>query len=101
MSLFMVGQFLFPLLLGAGAAKLLQRRGKAYPDSLTLSMWRLGTVTLTLASCLTGVFEIYGAPAPLVQAHWYAGAALSHFPFRKQKQQGGCSHDRTRRLYAL
>jgi pimeloyl-ACP methyl ester carboxylesterase len=33
-------------------------------------------VTLTLASCLTGVFEIYGAPAPLVQAHWYAGAAL-------------------------
>ncbi len=76
MSLFMVGQFLFPLLLGAGAATLLLHCGKVYPDALTLSLWRLGTVTLTLASCLTGVFEIYGAPAPLVQAHWYAGAAL-------------------------
>ena len=76
MSLFMMGQFLFPLTLGTGAAKLLQRRGKIYPDSLTRTLWRLGVVTLTLASCLTGVFEIYGAPAPLLRAHWIVGTAL-------------------------
>ena len=76
MSLFMMGQFLFPLVLGAGAATLLQRHGKSYPDSMTLTLWRLGVVTLTLASCLTGVFEIYGAPAPLVRVHWLVGAAL-------------------------
>lgn len=76
MSLFMMGQFLFPLTLGTGAAKLLQRCGRVYPDSVTLTLWRLGVVTLTLASCLTGVFEIYGAPAPLLRTHWIVGTAL-------------------------
>lgn len=76
MSLFMVGQFVFPLVLGAGAALALHHWGKVYPSPSALQLWRLGVVTLTLASCLAGVFEIYGAPAPLVTVHWCVGSAM-------------------------
>lgn len=77
LSVFMMFQFVFPLLLGTGVAALLLKWDRQYPDGLTLSLWRMGVVTLTLASCLTGVFEIYGAPSPLVKVHWYLGAALT------------------------
>lgn len=76
MSLFMVGMFLAPLLLGAGAAALLLRFATRCPDLLARQLWLCGTVTWTLASCLAGVFEIYGAPAPLVRVHWFVGGAL-------------------------
>lgn len=76
LSVFMLFQFLFPLVLGTGAALLLYRFGRHCGDSTVHTLWRLGVITLTLASCLTGVFEIYGAPAPLVTVHWCLGVAL-------------------------
>lgn len=76
LSIFMLFQFLFPLVLGTGAAELLLWRQWPTPDGVTLGLWRLGVVTLTIASCLTGVFEIYGAPAPLVNVHWCVGGGL-------------------------
>lgn len=77
LSVFMLFQFVFPLVLGAGAAALLLKRDRRYPDGVTLAFWRLGVITLTAASCLTGIFEIYGAPAPLVRIHWCLGAFLT------------------------
>lgn len=76
LSAFMLFQFLFPLVLGTGAALLLRRAAPRCPDALSLGLWRLGVVTLTLGCCLTGVFDIYGAPAPLVTVHWCLGGAL-------------------------
>lgn len=77
LSAFMLFQFAFPLVLGAGTAAALLRWEKAPCPGRTLRrLWRCGVGTLTLASCLTGVFEIYGAAAPLIAVYWCLGGAL-------------------------
>ncbi|MGM9618872.1 MAG: proline iminopeptidase [Oscillospiraceae bacterium] len=77
LSAFMLFQFAFPLLLGAlAAAVLLRWKAAPCPDFAVRWLWRCGVGTLTLGSCLAGVFEIYGASAPLITVHWCLGGAL-------------------------
>lgn len=72
-SLYMICLFLFPLLLGALPAFAFSSRGTVPSDGVR-RVWIAGTATLAMGSCLTGVFEIYGASAPLTVVYWPAGA---------------------------
>jgi len=71
----MVGLFLVPLLAGAVPALLLLSRRAKIPARCR-SLWGPGVATLTVGSCLRGVFDIYGTTAPLVGVYWLAGGAL-------------------------
>jgi hypothetical protein len=70
-SNYMICLFVWPLL-GALPCLLL----RVFPPLLSRNLWGAGVATLTVGSCLKGVFEIYGTTAPLVLVYWYAGAAL-------------------------
>ncbi len=91
-SNYMVLMFLFPLLGGALPALLLRLLpAAAYPKQASLNAWGCAVATLTVGSCLSGVFEIYGSTSSLIRAYWLAGAALYalaillYFLQRKQK----------------
>lgn len=77
-SPFMGCLFLFPLLGGAVPFLVLYRLPDTRPPS-TASRYAYysGLAALTVGSCLTGVFDIYGTAAPLVGVYWVAGAALA------------------------
>ena len=75
-SPFMIGLCLFPLILGV-VPMILRRRVGLKPASLmnrTIRMW--GIITLTVASCLTGVFAIYGTVSAFTIYFWIMGALL-------------------------
>lgn len=73
---FMVYLFLFPLLGGAlPHLAILFFRARA-PRRLSENLYNSGVATLTVGSCLRGIFEIYGTSSPYVAAYWWAGAAL-------------------------
>ena len=75
-SIFMMGLALFPLILGV-LPKLLRRMAglkPASPMNRTIRMW--GIITLTVASCLTGVFAIYGTASAFTIYFWIMGAIL-------------------------
>ena len=75
-SPFMIGLCLFPLILGV-VPMILRRRLGLKPGSLmnrTIRMW--GIITLTVASCLTGVFAIYGTVSAFTIYFWIIGALL-------------------------
>ena len=74
-SPFMALMFLFPLAFGAAAA--LCFLSKVAPSPAVRELYAFGAATLTVGSCITGVFEIYGTTAPLVSVYWYAGALLT------------------------
>lgn len=74
-SVWMIGLFLFPLLLGALPALLL-RRARRVPARGVRRVWAAGVGTLATGSLMTGVFEIYGSPSPLTMWYWPAGGAL-------------------------
>ena len=75
-SPFMIGLCLFPLILGV-VPMILRRRVGLKPASLmnrTIRMW--GIITLTVASCLTGVFAIYGTVSAFTIYFGIMGALL-------------------------
>jgi len=74
-SVFMVGRFAWPLVLGAVPALLAGLRGARVPPAARRA-WALGVATLTAGSAFQGVLEIYGTTSPLVVAYWVAGPAL-------------------------
>ena len=76
-SLFMIGAFAFPLLLGALPFRLIQKRGKPFPGNLTEDLICTGIATLTVGSIVQGVLEIYGTTNPLVVIYWITGGALT------------------------
>lgn len=79
-SAFLGWMFLFPLLLGALPFLLLWRLPSAgYPGTMARYAYHSGLAALTLGSCLTGIFEIYGSTAPLVKAYWVGGGILLGF----------------------
>lgn len=80
-SSYMVYLFLWPLLGGMPALLLALAKpaafyGRLYPARAVRELWGAGVATLTLGSCLRGVFDIYGTTAPLVRAYWFAGTLL-------------------------
>lgn len=79
-SPFLGWMFLFPLLLGALPFLLLWRLPSVrYPGTMARYAYHSGLAALTLGSCLTGIFEIYGSAAPLVKVYWVVGGILLGF----------------------
>ena len=75
-SNYMVCLFVWPLLGGVPALLLPGIRTALMPCRAVRHFWASGVATLTLGSCLAGVFEIYGAPSALVRVYWWAGGVL-------------------------
>ena len=76
-SVFMIGAFAFPLLLGALPFFLLQKRGKPFPGKLAENLICAGVATLTVGSTVQGILQIYGTTNPLVTGYWIAGGLLT------------------------
>ena len=75
-SIYMIGMFLFPLLLGA-VPVILRRIMKLPPtETWAAELHRWGVITLTFGSCLTGIFQIYGTTSDYTIYYWIAGLAL-------------------------
>lgn len=91
----MVWLFLFPLIGGALPAAVFTALRCAAVSQWIRRIWRAGVATLTVGSCMTGIFEIYGSDAPLLTWYWYVGffwiliAAMAYlFPcFQKKAVQ--------------
>ncbi len=71
-SAFLLGMFAFPLLGGIVPCVLLPKA----PARSARHAWHAGVATLTVGSCVHGIFDIYGTTAPLVTAYWVAGGLL-------------------------
>lgn len=76
-SVFMLGAFAFPLLLGALPFRLLQKHGKPFPGKPAGDLICAGVATLTAGSIVQGVLKIYGTTNPLVTGYWIAGGLLT------------------------
>lgn len=77
-SPFMGYLFLFPLLGGAVPFLLLYLLPfPRLPGTASRYAYHSGLAALTVGSCLTGVFDIYGTTAPLAGVYWWAGAAFT------------------------
>ena len=72
-SPFMVWLFLFPLIGGVLPAAAFTVLRCAAVSQWIRRIWRAGVATLTVGSCMTGIFEIYGSDAPLLTWYWYVG----------------------------
>jgi len=66
--------FLIPLALGG--IRVLIDYLSTTSTSLSLRIWQMGVVTLSVGSLLHGVFDIYGSSNELVPAFFYAAVAL-------------------------
>ncbi|MEA4813857.1 MAG: hypothetical protein VB112_02970 [Oscillospiraceae bacterium] len=76
-SPFMMFMFAFPLL-GAVAAFALSMSDKLrLPTRTERSLLDTGLATLTVGSCLRGIFDIYGSTVAAVGFYWTAGLALA------------------------
>ena len=75
-SVFMLGAFAVPLLLGALPFCLMRRAGRPFPRG-TADLIHAGVATLTAGSLVQGVLEIYGTSSPLTAVYWIVGAVLA------------------------
>lgn len=67
---------LFPLLGGVLPLLILHKLKFPEPYAPVRGAYNAGIATLTVGSCLTGVFEIYGSVSPLTSVYWYVGGIL-------------------------
>ena len=75
-SWYMVLLPLWPLLGGALIFALLAM-ARIHPPQRTRCLYHAGLVTLTVGSCVTGIFEIYGSTPAIVRYYWIVGACLT------------------------
>lgn len=73
---YMLYLFMFPLLGGVLPALVLLLPFVKTPGRFVKNTWNSAVATLSLASCLEGVFEIYGSVSNLIIIYWIAGYAL-------------------------
>ena len=77
-SSYMVYLFLFPLLGGVLPFFLLPLIPSArFPSLPARYAYHSGLAALTVGSCLSGIFEIYGIIVPLVKLYWIVGLCLT------------------------
>lgn len=76
-SNFMVLLFLFPLVAAIPPFVLPFFKFLPSPTKTVRNMWALGTATLTVGSCLKGVFDIYGTTSSFVGIYWYIGGLMT------------------------
>lgn len=72
-SPFMVWLFAFPLIGGVLPTAIFTFSRLAVPHKQVRDAWRAGIATLSVGSCMTGIFEIYGSASPLVALYWFVG----------------------------
>lgn len=72
----MIYAFLFPLGLCALPLSLRAALHRPLPAPWAMTLHEAGTATLTVASILCGVMEIYGTTSRLTTACWVVGALL-------------------------
>ena len=75
-SWYMVLLPLWPLLGGAHVFALLAW-WRVRLSQLTRCLYHAGLSTLTVGSCMTGIFEIYGSVPAILRCYWIAGACLT------------------------
>lgn len=84
----MIFMFAYPLLLGAVPCLILAKMGLEMPNRF----YQDGVLTMTLASLLSGILEIYGTSSDYTGWFFYAGIALTVIGavlmFLKPKQSG-------------
>lgn len=68
----MIYLFAYPLLLGAAVCFVLERMGRPMPDRF----YQDGVFTLTMASLLSGILEIYGTASDYTSWFYCFGIAL-------------------------
>lgn len=76
-SNYMIYLFAYPLLLGALPSALIGLvKRLPLPSQHTADAWDCGITTLSVGSCVTGVFEIYGTTSSYTTAYWPVGLSL-------------------------
>lgn len=92
-SVYMIGAFLIPLLLGALPAVLIASAARHFPGKETCRLWAWGLSALTIGALFQGALEIYGTTNRLIAAYPAAGAllliaALISLPFFLKNRDG-------------
>lgn len=72
----MIYMFLYPLVGGAAVFTALWIAGAKYPSGAPIVIYNSGIATLTVGSCLDGVFEIYGSTSEYVIYYRIVGITL-------------------------
>lgn len=96
---YMLYAFVIPLVLGVTVFFFLMKYHAPYPDLISECLYTAGIATLTTASMLSGVLEIYGTENSKVLILWILGivlciagvivyATLSRMLFRYRKKEG-------------
>lgn len=77
-SPYMIFMFAFPLLGGVVPFSIIAKKdGAGFPDALSYNLYNAGIETLTLGSCMKGVFDIYGSSSIYLPIYWIAGISLA------------------------
>lgn len=74
-SLFMIGAFLFPVLLGI-VPDLIRKKMGHTGNEIALALQQCGIYTLTVGSIFRGILEIYGTTNSAGTVYWVAGIGL-------------------------
>ena len=76
-STFMTFMFVFPLF-GMISSLIIYKNIniKIIPKDITKKLFRCGIATLTIGSCVRGIFDIYGTSVNLIILYWIFGTAL-------------------------
>ena len=74
-SLFMIGAFLFPVLLGI-VPDLIRKKIGHTGNEIALTLQQCGIYTLTVGSIFRGILEIYGTTNSAGAVYWVAGGVL-------------------------
>ncbi len=76
-SMFMTWMFVIPLVCGCVAALVQQALGHQCDLRLPRQLWGLCAATLTVASCLRGIFEIAGTGSPWLFSYVVVGMCFA------------------------
>lgn len=74
-SLFMIGAFLFPVLLGI-VPDLIRKKMGHTGNEIALALQQCGIYTLTVGSIFRGILDIYGTTNRAGEVYWVAGGVL-------------------------
>lgn len=66
----------WPFLLGTVPFLIFFKKGRILVPRRGISAYHCGVITLTVGSCMTGVFEIYGSSCEYSMVYWLAGGLM-------------------------
>ena len=74
-SIYMLGAFIFPLLLGCVVFFVFSKQKKS-PSLYSRYLYHSGVAAFTVGAFIEGILEIYGTTNRLTVYYWYIGATL-------------------------